>query len=423
MQLEVKTILNRIQHFVGFVYQEVGLRCYRGRPACIQVRLEAHRGIRARCSECRAPAPGYDRLPERSWLFVPLWGIKTYFLYAPRRVECPQHGVVVEDIPWSEGKRPITTAMMGFLARWARHLSWRQTARAFQTSWEAVYRSVEWFVQWGLARRCLEGVQAIGIDEIHWGKGKRADNFLTVIYQIDSHCRRLLWVGRRRTQATLRRGLAALGPSVVKGLRFVCSDMWRAYLKVVGAKAPQALHVLDRFHITMHLNQAVDQVRRAESGRLRGRPLAEKLKHMRWKLLRRGNRVRGRAKQRLWGLLRTKLATGRAWMLKETFQDFWRYRSLSWASAFLDVWCCRAMRSRIEPMKKVARMLRTHEELLLNWFRAKGEISAAAVEGLNNKIRVVTRRSYGFRTYDAMETALFHTLGRLPEPETTHRFC
>src|SRR5713101_7627132 len=107
--------------------------------------------------------------------------------------------------------------MMGFLARWARRLSWRETAQAFQTSWEAVYRSVEWFVQWGLAHRELCGIQAIGVDEIHWGRGMRADNFLTVIYQIDRHCRRLLWVGRRRSQATLRRGLKALGPEVVKG--------------------------------------------------------------------------------------------------------------------------------------------------------------------------------------------------------------
>lgn len=72
-----------------------------------------------------------------------MWGIVTYFLYEPRRVECPEHGVVVEHIPWPQGKRPITTEMMGFLARWARHLSWRQTARSFQTSWEAGYRSVE----------------------------------------------------------------------------------------------------------------------------------------------------------------------------------------------------------------------------------------------------------------------------------------
>jgi len=422
MQLEVKTVLNRIQHFVGLVYQEVRLRTQRGKLP-IEVKIEPHQSMRGRCSECRRPAPGYDRLPERPWLFVPMWGIVTWFLYAPRRVECREHGVVVEHIPWSEGQRPVTIAMMCFLARWARRLSWRETARAFQTSWESVYRSVEWFVAWGLARRKLEGIEAIGVDELHWGKGKRADNFLTVIYQIDSHCRRLLWVGRRRTQASLRRGLAALGPAVVGGLRFVCSDMWRAYLTVIAAKAPQAVHVLDRFHITLHLNQAVDQVRRAESGRLRGRPLAKKLKHMRWQLLRRGSRVRGRAKQRLCGLLRSKLATGRAWMLKETFQHFWTYRSLSWASAFLEVWCGWALRSRIEPMKKVARTLRGHQELLLNWFRAKGEISAGAVEGLNNKIRVVTRRSYGFRTYDAMEIALYHTLGRLPEPESTHRFC
>ncbi len=93
--------------------------------------------------------------------------------------------------------------------------------------------------------------------------------FLTVIYQIDRGCRRLLWVGRRRSQATLRRGLKALGPEVVRGLRFVCSDMWKPYLQVIAAQAPRALHVLDRFHITSHLNEAVDQVQRAESTRLR----------------------------------------------------------------------------------------------------------------------------------------------------------
>jgi hypothetical protein len=77
----------------------------------------------------------------------------------------------------------------------------------------------------------------------------------------------------------------------------------------------------------------------------------------------------------------------------------------------------------LEPMKKVARMLRAHEPLILNWFRAKGEISNGAVEGLNSKIRVVTRRSYGFRNYEAMEIALDHNLGRLPEPESPHKFC
>ena len=396
-----------------------------GQAECIEIRLVPHEAIRGRCSACRQPAPGYDRLSERKWLFVPLWGIPTWFRYAPRRVQCGEHGVLVEHLPWSAGKRPITCAMMGFLARWGRRLSWRETARVFQTSWEAVYRSLEWFVQWGLARRVLKGIEALGVDEIHWGHGLRADNFLTVIYQIDAGCRRLLWVGKRRTQASLRRGLQTLGPEVVQGLRFVCSDMWKPYLQVIAAQAGQALHVLDRFHITSHLNQAVDQVRRGESSRLRaaGKAIAERLKHLRWPLLRRGSRVRGQVRQKLNALLSSKLATARAWELKETFSHFWKYKSLTWAQAFLDYWCSRALRSRLEPMKKVARMLRTHEPLILNWFRAKGEISSGAVEGLNNKIRVVTRRSYGFRTFHAMEIALYHTLGRLPEPESTHRFC
>ena len=399
--------------------------CRAGQVESLEIRLVPHKGMRGRCSACRRPAPGYDRLSERKWLFVPLWGIPTWFRYAPRRVHCGEHGIIVEHLPWSAGKRPITCAMMGFLARWGRRLSWRETARVFQTSWEAVYRSIEWFVQWGLDRRVLKGVEALGVDEIHWGHGLRADNFLTVIYQIDAGCRRLLWVGKRRTQASLRRGLQTLGPEVVQGLRFVCSDMWKPYLQVIAAQIPQALHVLDRFHITSHLNQAVDQVRRAEHSRLRaaGQAIAERLKHLRWPLLRRGSRVRGQARQRLNALLVSKLATARAWELKEAFAHFWTYKSLIWAQAFLDAWCFRALRSRLEPMKKVARMLRAHEPLILNWFRAKGEISAGTVEGLNNKIRVVTRRSYGFRTFGAMEIALYHTLGKLPEPESTHRFC
>jgi transposase len=422
MQLEVKTILNRIQHFVGFVYEDIRLHCHRGQARQIDIQVAAHTGMRARCSICQQPMPGYDWLEERRWRFVPLWGLKTYFIYTPRRVNCAEHGVVVEHLPWSDGKRPVTLAMMGFLARWARRLSWRETARVFQTSWEAVYRSVEWFVAWGLEHRELADVESIGVDEIHWGPGKRANSYLTVIYQIDQHCRRLLWVGKRRTQATLRRGLAALGPAVVQGVRFVCSDMWQPYLKVLRTQVGHALHVLDRFHITQHLNQALDQVRRAESGRLLGKA-AERLKRMRWPLLHKRQHVRGHARVKLVRLVRSKLATARAWILKEAFDHFWSYKSVVWAQAFLETWCRRAMRSRLEPMKKVARMLRSHEALILNWFRAKKEISSGSVEGLNNKIRVVTRRAYGFRTFHAMEMALYHTLGRLPEPESTHRFC
>ena len=365
----MKTLLNLVQPFVGFVYRRVRLVATAGRPPKIEVHVEPHAQSRPRCGHCLALCPGYDRLEERRWMFVPLWGLATEYVCTPRRVTCRVHGVVVEHLPWNAGKQRITTAAMGFLARWARRLSWRETARVFGTSWETVYRSVEWFVEWGLAHRKLAGVESIGVDEIHWGKGKQGADFLTVIYQIDRHCRRLLWIGPRRTQASLRHGLNALGPEVLKGLRFVCSDMWKPYLNVIARHVGHALHVLDRFHIAGHLNQAVDQVRRAETGRLQGQPRAQRLKKMRWQLLRRGSRVRGQAKIKLHQIVRSKLATGRAWILKEAFHHFWTYCSTRCAAAFLQSWTSRALRSRLAPMQKAARMLRRHDALSLNWFK------------------------------------------------------
>ena len=121
-------------------------------------------------------------------------------------------------------------------------------------------------------------------------------------------------------------------------------------------------------------------------------------------------------------LLQYNLKTVRSYLLKEDFQFFWEYRSAYWAGRFLDRWCTRAMRSRIEPMKKVASMLRRHKELILNWFRAKKEFSSGIVEGLNGKAKLTTRKSYGFKSFKTLELALYHNLGALPQPVETHKF-
>ena len=100
-----------------------------GQARELHISLVEQAGRPAKCSRCQRPAPGYDRLPARAWLFIPLWGLVTRFFYAARRVQCPEHGVVIEHVAWSDGKRPVTLAMMGFLARWGRRRSWRETAR------------------------------------------------------------------------------------------------------------------------------------------------------------------------------------------------------------------------------------------------------------------------------------------------------
>ena len=120
---------------------------------------------------------------------------------------------------------------------------------------------------------------------------------------------------------------------------------------------------------------------------------------------------------------RSNLRTVRAYLLKEELQQFWHYVSPHWVGQFLDHWCATAMRSRIEPMKDVARMLRSHRPLILNWFRAKKEFSCGVVEGLNNKAKLTTRKAYGCAHFNTLETALYHTLGNLPEPKFAHRFA
>lgn len=418
-----------MQPLPGFVCQDCRLLRDGGKLR-IEVRLRADGRSAPRCPDCGQRAPRHGRQPERRWGFIHLWGIAVELVYAPRRVECPCTqegcGVKVEAMPWSVGKHSASLALMVYLAQWARHLSWRSVGRIFGVSWDMVYRSVGWVVAWGLANRRLEEIEAIGVDELHWGRGKKSGNFVTLIYQIDAGCRRLLWVGLTRTEHCLKQGLESLGSEALSGIRFVCSDMWKPYLKVIERMLPHALNILDRYHIVAHLNTAVDEVRRGEVSALHKSAEAAKgrrLKKMRFTLLKKGSRVRGKARERLQALLRSKLGTARAWMLKEGFMHFFDYRSVTWAMEFLDAWVTRALRSRLEPMRRVARMLRRHRELLGNYFRARKQYSSGVVEGLNLKCNLVKRRAYGLRTFKALETAFYHNLGMLPEPYLTHRFC
>ena len=375
---------------------------------------------RPTCSGCTQPGPGYDTLACRRFEFVPLWGLPVFFCYARRRVACPTCGVRVETIPWATGKQHLTTTYAWFLARWAKRLSWTEVAGAFRTTWDHVFGAVEMAGAWGRHHQDLTGITALGLDELQWRRGHQ---YLTLVYQLDPGAKRLLWLGEHRQVKTLLRFFRWLGPERSATLRFICSDMWKPYLRVIAKKAGQAIHILDRFHIMSHLSKAIDQVRAQEARTLKAQGYEPVLKHTRWLLLKRPEHLTEPQAGRLAELLRYNLKAVRAYLLKEDLQFFWHYVSPHWAGWFLDRWCTRTLRSRLEPMQKVARMLRAHRPLLLNWFRAKGALSSGAVEGFNNKARVTTRRAYGFRTFRAIEVALYHTLGALPEPDTTHRFC
>jgi transposase len=416
--MHIKTILNRVQNFKSFVYGSVRWVENASEPTLEAVLLPRANG-RAVCSGCGRRRPGYDTLAVRRFEFIPMWGIKVFFVYAPRRVSCPGCGVRVERMPWVSGKHQLTQSYAWFLAGWARRLSWKEVAKAFRTTWDHVFGSVEMAVTWGLKHRDLSGIEAIGVDEIAWQRGHK---YLTLVYQIDAGCRRLLWLGRERKTKTLLGFFRWFGQERTTRLRFICSDMWKPYLKVIAKKAGHAIHVLDRFHIMARLSKAIDQVRAEEARQLKRDGYEPVLTKTRWLLLKRPENLTAKQEPKLAELLRYNLRTVRSYLLKEEFQQLWLYRSPYWAGRFLDKWCTRTMRSKIEPMKKMARQLRKHRPLLLNWFRAKGQFSSGIVEGFNTKAKLTTRKSYGFRTYHATEIALYHALGALPVPKTAHEF-
>jgi transposase len=413
--MQLKTLLNHVHKSKGFVYGKARLE-----NNAVEVEVRPRRGAQAICSGCRKPGPGYDKLAVRRFGFVPLWGMAVCLLYAMRRVECPRCGVTVEQVPWAEGKRPITKAYAVFLATWARRLSWSEVAGIFLTSWESVYRSVAWVVEYGLKHRDLSGITAIGVDEVAFQRGHK---YLTVVYQLNGECRRLLWVGRDRTAATLERFFQLMGKRRTKLIGFICSDMWQPYLDVIAAKASTAVHILDRFHIVAKLNKALDEIRAGEAREMAKAGYDPVLKRSRWCFLKRPENLTEGQRVKLKDLLRYDLKSVRGYLLKEGFQALWEYTSPYWAGLYMDKWVARALRSRLEPIKKVARSVRNHRELILNWFRARKEFNSGIVEGLNYKIKLTIRKAYGFRQPKVAEIALYHTLGHLPEPPVTHRFC
>jgi transposase len=417
--MQLKTIFNHVTEYKPFVVEHIAWVEQASQPT-IEITMRARENGLPRCSGCGQRSSGYDTQDTaRRFDFVPLWMIPVVLIYTMRRVNCPTCGVKVERVPWAEGKSRLTIEYQWFLAGWARRMSWKEVAECFAVSWDHVYNAVKHAVSWGLEHRSLEDIESIGVDEVQW---KRGHKYQTLVYQIDEGAKRLLWIGPDRTMKTLLRFFRFLGKDRSARLQFVCSDMWQAYLKVIAKRAPQAIHVLDRFHVMQKMSQAIDKVRAAEVKQLKDDGCEPLLTGSRWLLLKRPENLSEKQAVKLSVLLEYNLKSVRSHLMKEDFQQFWTYTSPAWAGKFLDRWCTRAMRSKIDPMKAMAKTLRTKRALLLNWFHADGALSSGVVEGFNNKLKLITRKSYGFRTQKAYETALYHNLGALPEPQFTHRF-
>ena len=196
----IKTILNKCYKLKCFVYENVKLGTYLGKEV-IEVEILPRKNSKPLCSRCKKPGSIYDTSHGyRHFEFISLWGFPVFFLYRMRRVNCRNCSrVIVEEVPWTSGKNTLTNVYMSFLAGWSKVLSWKEVARRFRTSWEKVFSSAKYIVEWGLEQRSLSDITAIGVDEIQWHCGHK---YLTLVYQIDSHAKRLLWIAKDRTEKT-----------------------------------------------------------------------------------------------------------------------------------------------------------------------------------------------------------------------------
>lgn len=416
--MRIITLLNKCQYLKSFVYQKEYLENKNSTEVLI-VQIIPRKNSKPICSCCGKRKTIYDHQSQRDFEFVPIWGFKVFFRYKLRRVNCQDCGVKVEQIPWAKSKNTLTNTYAHFLSHWAKKLSWLEVARSFKTSWYHVFQGVCEAVEYGLENRKLDNITAIGIDEIHYGKGHQ---YLTMVYQIEQGNKRLLCVERDRKAKSLLKCFRTIGKENLKSIKFVCTDMWKAYLKVIKKKLPQALNILDRFHIVKKLNESINKVRIVEVSKLKKEGFEPVLAKSKYCFLKREENLTIKQNTRLKDLLKMDLQSVKAYLYKQSFELFWQYKSPYWANVFLEKWCKSVMHSNLNPMKTFVKTLRNHQELLMNWFKAKKVYSSGIVEGLNRKVNLVTRKSYGFRSYDILKIALFHTMGNLPEPKTTHSF-
>ena len=381
----------------------------------IEIRLEPRKRRRLPCGTCGTRCRVRDRLAERTWRHVPLWGIPVTLRYAPARVACGRCSKVrVEAIPWSQGKCRLSIGLIWLLAAWTKLLAWDVVARLFGVHWNTVAAAVRQAVAYGLAHRKMGPVLYVGLDELSRRKGHV---YVTNVYDLGE--KRLLWSGEGRGKETLQTFFDEHGNALKDSVIGVCCDLWEPYIEVVREHLPEAVLVFDKFHILQKLLQAVDEVRRTEAAALK-KTNPELLKRTRYLWLKNPENLTPKQRARRGYLEKLNLRTHRAYLFKETFRELWGYFWKEPARRFLKKWFWWATHSRLKPMRNFAWTLRRHEQGILNYFRLP--IDNGIVEGLNNKAKVVSRRCYGFRAAKTYITALYHCLGKLPEPTLVHRF-
>lgn len=380
----------------------------------LTVRVRPVKARRLRCPHCGLRCPGYDRGEGlRSWRGLDYGPIRVFLLAAAPRVRCPQHRVVVAEVPWARHASRFTRWFEEETAWHAAKMSSSTVAERMRTTWRSVLGIVG-RVTAELAGKTdrLAGLRRIGVDEISYRKGQRY-----IVRVCDHDSGRQVWAGKEANQDTLRAFFDALGPDRCARLTHVSADGAAWIHEVVKEKAPQAKICLDPFHVVQFATKALDELRRRIQGELRraGRPeQAASLKGSRWALLKNLRELNPDQKATLAGIQRDNLSLYRGYLLKEQLRYVFRGGSVSTAKSLLGGWLAWAKRCRLPEFTRVAKTVQGFQPLI--WNTLDAGLSNAVLEATNNHLRLLTRRAYGFHSAQALIAMSELTVGGLCPP-------
>jgi transposase len=302
--------------------------------------------------------------------------------------------VKTESLDWLADNPFYTKRFAYFVGRRCRDSSVKAVADELYLDWHTVKELDKQYMAEQLRRASRPAPQAIGIDEIAIGRGH---SYRIIVSDLDRG--RPIWFGGvDRSEQSLDAFYAWLGRDRCSKIRLAVMDMWKGFRAstLKQGNAPQALIVYDKFHVLRHLQDALDQVRKSEYARLTG-PGRRFIKGQKYALLSRWHNLTLDGKKGLTLLFLINKRLNTAYLLKESFEQLWSYEKPGWARRFFDNWRNALKWQRLKPYEKFARMVETHWDGIVTYCAAGNKVALGFVEGLNNKIRVLQRRAYGFR--------------------------
>ena len=372
----------------------------------VTVQVEQEAGAKSCCPSCGKESPGYDSR-RRRWRHLDTCQYKTILVADVPRVKCEEHGVVTVSVPWAEPGSGFTAMFEALVIDWLKEASTSAVSRLMGLSWNAIDGIMQRAVARGLSRREAVFPTQIGVDETAF---RKRHDYVTIVS--DQQEGNVLHVGSDRRKETLKAWYESLTEAQRDAIESVSMDMWPAYINATLESLPEAEEKIafDKFHVAKYLGEAVDKVRRQEHKALMAEGY-EDLKGSKHDWLYNPENMTRKQKIRFKSLRDSTLKTARAWAIKELAMSLWHYVRKTWARKGWEQWLSWAVRSRLEPIKDVARTIKEHLWGILNAVVLK--VSNGPAEGLNSRIKMIKVRSRGFRNKERFANAIYFHLGGL----------